>query len=57
MMYDSVVKILKIPAYELDKINEYLSNGAIILSIDKTQTSELSSETNYFYIGLTNSSH
>lgn len=56
-MYDNVVKVLKISANDLDKINEYLSKGAIILSIDKAQTSDVSSETNYFYIGLTNSSH
>lgn len=52
-MYNNVRKILKISANNLEEINDYLNKGAIILSVDTAQTNENSSETSYFYIGLT----
>lgn len=48
-------KILKISATQLDEINKYLSDGAYVISIDTVPTSEISTETSYFYLGLTNS--
>lgn len=55
-MFLKFEKIIRVSATELDKINEYLSNGAYIISIDTTPTSEISAETSFFYLGLTNSS-
>ncbi len=55
-MFPKFEKIIKVSATELDKINEYLSNGAYIISIDTIPTSEVSAETSYFYLGLINSS-
>lgn len=55
-MYPDIVKILKIPANNLEEINGYLSKGAILIGQNTVATSEISSEISYFYIGLLNSS-
>lgn len=55
-MFPKFEKIIKVSASELDKINEYLSKGAYIISIDTVSTSDVSAETSCFYLGLTNSS-
>ena len=52
-MYDNVKKVVKVSSNNIDEINNYLAKGAIILSIDSVQINENSSETSYFYIGLT----
>ncbi|MGN1300541.1 MAG: hypothetical protein ACI4VC_04270 [Clostridia bacterium] len=54
-MFPKFEKIIKVSATELDKINEYISDGAYVISVDTAPTSEVSAETSYFYLGLTNS--
>lgn len=56
-MFPKVSKILKISSRDLDIINDYLKQDAVILSCDTVQTGEHSAETSYFYIGLINSSN
>ena len=55
-MFPKFEKIIKVSATELDKVNEYLNNGAYIISVDTVPTSEISVETSFFYLGLTDSS-
>lgn len=55
-MFPKFEKIVKVSATKLDEVNEYLRNGAYVISIDTTPTSEVSAETSYFYLGLTDSS-
>lgn len=56
-MFPKITKILKLSANDLDTINNYLKQGAVVLSCNTVQTGENSSETSYFFIGLLNSSN